>query len=330
MTSFAGLHPEMVQVMILSLAEAHPLDHIRLWLFEQDLSAAHIAALAGFCASLGNVELRPVRVPDAAGFARLKELGGTPDSARFLWFVAHQNLPDDLSRVIYLDATDIIVADDLVPLLNHPFMGRYLVACREFIDLPPLLIGNARRAHGCGVPDAVIRRVSRGLVNSGAIVLNLDRLRRDGIGIHTYLNTAEWARDRLGLSFGDQGLFSLTHGSHYLRLHDRYNHRWWVESERSAVRDPAVLHFAGHVLKPAYWRLTEDHEQQALAHLQRSGGAILRLNDTLPLRAAHLPYLRRWWQLCARTPGHESLAGEASRRMEAALARLDREAAAGG
>lgn len=73
-------------------------------------------------------------------------------------------------------------------------MGRYLVACREFIDLPPIMIGNARRAHRCGVPAAVIRRVSRGLINSGAIVLNLDWLRRDGIGIETYLATAEWAR----------------------------------------------------------------------------------------------------------------------------------------
>lgn len=37
MTSFAGRSLDMVQVMVLSLAETHPLDHIRLWLFEQDI-----------------------------------------------------------------------------------------------------------------------------------------------------------------------------------------------------------------------------------------------------------------------------------------------------
>ncbi|WP_170293903.1 glycosyltransferase family 8 protein [Paracoccus limosus] len=325
MTSFAGRHLDIVQVMILSLAEAHPLDHIRLWLFEQDIPMLEIRALAEFCATLGNIELRPVRVPDAASFARLQELGGKPDSARFLWFVAHQQLPDDLDRIIYLDASDIIVTGDLVPLLNHPFLGKYLVACREFIDLPPLLIGNARRAHHCGVPAAVIRRVSRGLINSGAIVLNLSRFRRDGIGIATYLDTAEWAHERLGLRFGDQGLFSLSHGSHYTRLRDRYNHRFWAESPKRIMSDPAVLHFAGPVLKPAYWRLSEDQEQQVLKHLRRSGSAVLRLNNSLPLRAAHLPYLRHWWRICARTPGHARLGTEADQRMTAALARLQQE-----
>lgn len=133
--------------------------------------------------------------------------------------------------------------------------------------------------------------------------------------------------DRLQLDFGDQGLFSLTHGSNYLRMHDRYNHRFWAESPQRMMRDPAVLHFAGPVLKPAFWRLTEDQERQALAHLQRSGDKVLRLNDHLPLRAAHLPYLRRWWQICARTPSHDRLAAEAGWRMAAALARLDHETA---
>ncbi|MFT4014174.1 MAG: glycosyltransferase [Paracoccus sp. (in: a-proteobacteria)] len=325
MTSFAGRDLDMVQVMILSLADAHPRDEIRFWLFEQNIPAPQIRALAEFCAGLGNVTLHPVRVPDAAAFGRLRELGGKPDSARFLWFVAHQHLPGDLDRVIYLDATDIIVAGDLVPLLHHPFMGKYLIACREFTDLPPLLIGGARRAHACGLPSGLIRHISRGLINSGAIVLNLRKLRRDGIGIGHYLDTAEWAHDRLRLGFGDQGLFSLTHGSHYTRLHDRYNHRFYAESPKRIMRDPAVIHFAGQVLKPAFWRLSKEHECLVLDRLRRSGSPILRLNQRLPLRAAHLPYLRRWWEICARTPSHARLEPEATARMTAALSQWDRE-----
>lgn len=322
MTSFAGRSLDAVQVMVLSLAETHPLDHIRLWLFEQDIPDSEIRAFGTFCASLGNVELRPLRVPDAASFSQLKELGGKPDSARFLWFVAHELLPDDLSRVIYLDAADIIVADDLAPLLTHPFLGKYLIACREFNDLPPLLIGNARRAHRCGVPAGVIRMVSRGLINSGAIVVNLDRLRRERIAIAHYLQTAEWASTRLQLRFGDQGLFSLTHGSHYTRLHDRYNHRFWAEPVGRMMRDPAVLHYAGRIVKPANWQLSTTQEALVLDHLHRSGSDVLKLNKHLALRAAHLPYLRRWWDTCARTPGHARLAPEAARRMTATLARL--------
>lgn len=322
MTSFAGPNLDVVQVMLHSLSRAHPLDQIVFWLLEQDIPAPQIQALAEFGAGLGNVELRPIRIEDAAAFARLRDLGGKPDSARFLWFMAHRHLPQDLARAIYLDANDILVSDDLVPFLNHPFLDRYLVACRELIDLPPLVIGPARRAHAWRLPHKFLRHVSRGLMNSGAIVLNLDKFRRDDIGIGHYLNVAEWAHDRLGLRFGDQGLFSLTHGSHYMRAHDRFNHRFYDESPHRAMQRPAVIHFAGKVLKPAYWRLTERQEQQVTAHIAQSGNRVLKLTDGLELRVSHLPYLRRWWDTCAQTPCHGRIEPLARQRMTALLERL--------
>lgn len=327
MTSFAGQNLDVVQVMLQSLSEAHLRDEIHFWLLEQHIPAPQIQALAHFCTGLGNVTLHPIRIPDAEAFNRLKTLGGKPDSARFLWFVAHQHLPDSLQRVIYLDATDILVSDDLVPLLQHPFLGRYLVACRERPDLPPLLVGPAPRARKIGMPASFIRHISKGLVNSGAIVLNLDKFRRDGIGINHYLRVAEWAHDCLGPSFGDQGLFSLTHGSHYALAHDRYNHRFHNEPAHRIMQRPAVIHYAGRVLKPVYWRLTPGQEQLVSNHLARSGSGILQLDHWLQLRATHLPYLRRWWQFCAKTPCHARIGPVAAQRMAAALSRLGLEGA---
>ena len=322
MTSFHGQNIDVVQVLLQSLSETHPCDSIVFWLLEQSVPAAQIQALPDFCAALGNVTLHAVRIPDAADFDRLKALGGKPDSARFLWFVAHQHLPKDMSRVIYLDASDIIVSDDLVPLLHHPFLGKYLVACRERPDLPPIMVGPARRAYEYGLPAAFVKYISRGLINSGAIVLNLDKFRRDGIGIGHYVETAEWAQDRLGLEFGDQGLFSLTHGSHYTRAHDRYNHRFHDESPKRIMQRPAVIHYAGRFLKPAFWRMTAEHEQLVTDHLHRTGSGVLYLDSRLQVRAAHLPYLRRWWEVCARTPSHARIAPLATQRMAAALTAL--------
>lgn len=321
MTSFAGKNLDVVQVMLQSLSETHPFDAIIFWLLEQDVPAAQVQALSSFCAGLGNVELRPIKVPDAGAFQRLKALGGKPDSARFLWFVAHQHLPQDLDRVIYLDATDIIVSDDLVPLLRQPFLGKYLVACRESPHLPAFPIGPAQQACRFGLPTAAVRHISRGLINSGAIVLDLQKFRRDGIQIDDYVKVAEWARDRFDFSFGDQGLFSLTHGSNYTRAHDRFNHRFHDEPATRIMQRPAVIHYAGGVLKPAYWRLTPKDERLVTDHLARTGGDALQLNPRLQLRAAHLPYLRRWWEVCARTPSHARMAPVATARMAAALVR---------
>lgn len=321
MTSFGGKDLDVVQVLLLSLSETHPRDEIVFWFLELRASAAQLQTLTDFCSGLGNVSLRPVRIPDATEFDQLKALGGKPDSARFLWFVAHQHLPEDVRRVIYLDALDTIVTDDLVPLLNHPFLGRYLVACRESLDVPPLMVGPARRAHGCGAPAAMVRYMSRGLINSGVIVLNLEKFRRDGIEIGHYVKVAEWASERMGLGFGDQGLFSLTHGSHYTQAHDRYNHRFYDELPNRIMKRPAVIHFAGRVSKPAHWRLTPDLEQAVVEHLRRVGETELVLGGAQLVRIAHFPYFRRWWDICVRTPSYSRIAERARQRAAAALAR---------
>ncbi|MFC3630024.1 glycosyltransferase family 8 protein [Paracoccus angustae] len=319
MTSLAGPDLDVVQVLLLSLSEAHPRDHIDFWLFEQTAPKDQIAGLADFCATLGNITLRPINVPLDADFERLKALGGKPDSARFLWFVAHRHLPPELDRIIYLDALDVIVMDDLVPLLRHPFMGRYLVACREALDVPPLLVGPAPRAHRRGLPAALVEHVSRGLINSGVIVLNLRKFRRDGIRIGQYVEVAEWAQGTLGLKFGDQGLFSLTHGSHYARAHDRYNHRFADEAADRPMKRPAVIHYAGKVIKPARFRLLPWQEDLVIRRIRDSASDVLRLDRIRQMRAAHVPYLRRWWDICARTPSHARIAPLAERRMADAL-----------
>lgn len=322
MTSFAGRDLDVMQVLLLSLSETHPQDEIVFWLLHLDIAAPDLAALADYCATLGNISLRPIKVEDSSPFQRLKTLGGKPDGARFLWLTAHQHLPADLHRVIYLDALDIIVTDDLVPLLNHPFLGRYVVACREVLDTPPMLVGPADRSRRLGAGSSMLHRMSRGLVNSGAIVINLDKFRRDGIGIARYVAVAEWASQTMKLGFGDQGLFSLTHGSHYARAHDRYNHRFYNEPSDRIMARPAVIHYAGQVLKPARWRMTPAQEDAVADHLRRTGQGQLALDKIRRLRVSHFPYFHRWWQVCARTPCHDRIAPIASERMTAALAKL--------
>lgn len=315
MTSYGGRDLDVVQVLLQSLSETHAQDHIMFWLLELRVPAADIQALSRFCDQLPNVTLNVIKVTDREVFDQLRKLGGKPDSARFLWLAAHRHLPADLDRVIYLDALDIIVADDLKPMMRHPFMGKYLVACRELVHLPPVLIGPAQRAHQRWAPDALIRQVSRGIINSGSIVVNLAAMRRDDLNMGQYLKAAEWASGQ-GLGFGDQGLFSLTHGSHYARAHDRYNHRFFSETDGRvrATRRPAVIHYAGRVPKPTRWHLTPDLERAISDHLVRRGESELVLGRVTRIRPADFPYFRRWWDTCARTPCHARIAPLATER----------------
>ena len=307
MTAIGGNDADVLQVLLLSLSEAHPRDRIVFWMFYLDLGPAKLASLTAFCDGLPNLTLTLVQVPEKEDFALLSKLGGRPFGARFLWLAAHLHLPPEMSRIIYLDPLDMIVTDDLLPLLHQPFLGRYLVACREYPHRPPLISRPARKAHARGASAEKLQRISWGIVNSGAIVLNLDKFRRDGITMGNYVEVGRWAQET-SLSFGDQGLFSLTHGSDYTQTHDRYNLRFHDASRRDRRLPPAVIHFAGRIPKPYHLRLTPEQQQQVLDHLDRTGLPALPLNAHQTLKPHDLDYYRQWWEVCARTPVHDRIA----------------------
>lgn len=308
MTSVGGHDADVLQVMLLSLSDSHPEDRIEFWLFHLHLDSRTLATLSVFCDGLKNLTLNIVHITGTQYFALLSKLGGRPFGARFLWLVAHDYLPAEVTRIIYLDPLDTLVMGDLLPFLNQPFLGRSLVACREFPGLPPMIQGPARLARGRAASPDRILRISRGIINSGSIVLNLDRLRRKGITIAAYLDVAQWAHDPMGLPFGDQGLFSLTHGSDYVQAHDRYNFRFHDVSRHDRRMRAAVIHFAGRIPKPYHWRLTPDQEQQVLTHLARKGMTALPLNPHQSVTPYDLGFYRLWWGVCARTPVYDRIA----------------------
>lgn len=319
-TSVGGRDADILQVMMASLARSHPGDDIVLWLLHLGLTPAQQETLQRYAASLDNLRLELVAVARKEAFRHLSALGGRPFGARFLWLVAHQELPTEIGRAIYLDPLDTLVMDDLAPFLHHPFMGRYLVACREIPSRPPLIVGPARQASRRS--DARLDRVVLGVMNSGSIVLNLAKMRKDGLTLERYLDTAEWARNVRGLSFGDQGLYALTHGSNYLQAHDRYNFRAFGQGLRLRDGTPAVVHFAGRIPKPYNLRLSAGQEAALSTRIRQSGRREMPVSDTQRLGLRHLPYYRAWWQACADTPVHARIAPLADQRTAALLAGL--------
>lgn len=299
-TSVGGEDADVLQVMLLSLSKAHPQDTIEFWLMHLTLTRVQVKELR-------NLNLNVVRVPDKDSFSQLSKLGGRPYGVRFLWMVAHQYLPAEVTRAIYLDPLDTLVTDDLYPFLMQPFFGKYLIACREAPHVPPLISPPLRKAHARGASDWKIKRLAHGTLNSGSIVINLRKFRRDGIDIGRYIAVGQWARDTLDLEFGDQGLYSMTHGSNYTRAHDRYNFRFFNASKRRAPY-PAVIHYSGNIPKPFQFRPTPAQERQLARHQKETGEKKLNLNARQVYMARYAPYYRRWWEICAQTPVYARVA----------------------
>lgn len=323
MTSCGGKNSGITQILIRSLSDAHPGQRINFWFFHLDVADPIMNRMARFCDKLPNVRLHPVRVERTDALVALKTLGGKPDCERFLWFVAHQYLPAELDRVIYIDALDTMVLDDLRPFLNQDLGDGYVLACHEFLARaqPPITIGPAREALEAGTDPEVIRRVSLGLINSGAMVLNLRRFRDEGIDLDHYVQTATWAQQQ-GLSFGDQGLFSLTFGSAFAPAHDRYNFRFGFPGAGRIKAEPAIVHFAGHVPKPFAFRPDPAQEQLIRDRAAAQPDGILPLGRTHRMRAGFLPHYRRWWAFSERTLVHQRIAPLADSATRKLLDRL--------
>lgn len=306
MTSCSDSNCAVVQVLIYSLSQSHRDYQINFWFFHVTVGDEKIAALDAYCRSLPNVSFFEVRVTDVSDFEEMKKIGGKPDCERFLWFSAHRYLPKDLDRVLYLDALDTIVVDSLEDFYCADFNNKYLLVCREinqFSGRPQLQVGPARDHFEQTNDKDVVARISHGIFNSGSIVLNLEKFRKEAPSLKHYCETAKWAKDLLGATFGDQGLFSLVHGSDFELVDDKYNYRFFVAYKpTNIIENPSVIHFCGFSPKPFRIYFTREQSEEVIDYISEAGGKPFMIGSYDRIDIHYPSYYKMWWDLCEKTP----------------------------
>ncbi|NIJ15456.1 FkbM family methyltransferase [Sphingobium vermicomposti] len=307
MTSCSNERAEVIQVLICSLSETHRNQRINFWLFHTSINDEKLSEFDRYCRSLPNVDFFEVRVGDKhlPHFEEMKRIGGKPDSERFLWFVAHEYLPQDLDRVVYLDALDTAVVDDLTAFYQADFDGKYLLVCRElnkWTNEPQLYVEPAREFFDRTQDKETVVRISQGIFNSGSIVINLNKFRAESLSLTHYCEVAQWAKDTVGAGFGDQGLWSLTHGSNFKLMDDRYNYRFFSYGPKSEVSNPSVIHFAGFAKKPFHLFFTPKQTKDLIEHIAKAGKGPIMMGNFHRLDSHYFAHYEKWWDYCKKTP----------------------------
>lgn len=161
----------------------------------------------------------------------------------------------DLDRILYLDS-DMVITDSLLPIFDRE-LGDDLAAAVENAYLP-------QREFDF---DRLDMDPARGYINTGVLLLNLDRLRSGGADEMF----ERGHRDKSLIKMAEQDVINLVFGDQIQRMHPRWNcqNALFVAREGTAkvfgadvvdeaVADPAIVHFEGPGLcKP--WHYLCDH-----------------------------------------------------------------------
>ncbi len=258
------------QIAVSITAMAKNLAHARIafYLLHSQIEPKSIELLSALCGGYGNIEFHEIQVEAPERFDPLVRAGRWLRETYFP-LCAHELLPDTLDRALYLDAGDTLVLGDIAPYYNCDFEDNFLVVTGEkFKEEQGQLFTFS--------PDDIrvplfCSRICSGLFNSGSYVINLKKMREEGLDLSFYYALTEKLRasgqradDEGSVYFGDQGLLSAAfvgrvkyYGYPQIRKlwYWPYNFLlgYYDYFDKKPDYQPAILHFAGVPIKP--WRV---------------------------------------------------------------------------
>jgi lipopolysaccharide biosynthesis glycosyltransferase len=250
-------------VMLHSLLARTSRRPLRIWLMLGDPLTAESMSRLQQIAHAQQAELRVLAVPASS-------TADFPDPVHFHRSIWHRILLPELlpevARILYLDA-DMVITDDLGPLWDTPLGGAVFAA----VVAPFHASQPSERLATIGVPAV------EGYVSSGVLLMDLERMRRDGAVARIRAFAAAHPENPCP---EQDALNALFHDC-CMRLHPRWNLQpiffevgparlpFPAAVVREAVTKPAIVHYSG-TSKP--WHYLSKHPLRKLyfAHLQQT------------------------------------------------------------
>lgn len=232
-----------VAVAAVSLADSNRHSSVDFHLLTCDRDAAAEQSLRASLADYGGLALTMHHVTDR----RLDQffIDKHVSKEAYLRILAPEVLAADIDRIIYLDC-DVVVVDDLGPLWNTELGDKALAAAPDYPRLPSVLAPARRRA--LGIPQDWT------YVNSGVLLLDLERWRRGGLTqrLFDYIGhhgaaLEFWDQDAINAVLHDAILVTDCRWNLQARMYRSGRRSFPMEfvATREARRRPAIIHYTG-------------------------------------------------------------------------------------
>lgn len=233
------------------------------------VSRQNINMLTELCIELskehGLIHFHEIFVPNAEVYDNLAKYGGSWAGEAYYSLCAHLLLPDEVDRVLYLDAGDTLIIGDIDPYYHYDFQGKSLIVTGSQYKIKhnELVLFDS---NDLNKQNEYLPRILRGIFNSGSYLMNLTQMRKDERSLFDYQYLSEmlqnlFGKDNHNIYWGDQGLLSAAFAGDvryyaFPEIRDLwympYNFCLWYYDRKNQKPEysPAILHFAGVAFKP--------------------------------------------------------------------------------
>ncbi len=304
-SSDSGLMP-YISIQMQSISDSIKNRHVNFFLLHDGIDDVAISKLQRQCDEYSNISFHSIAVKDD-GYDKIARVGGGWPETAYFPILAHLYLPEDLDRVLYIDAGDTFFAGDPKDYYDADFNGNALtVTPASFKDQEGELVLYEEKDLN---EEKSLKEIVRGVFNSGAYVINLKYMREQGYSMDDYVGFAEVLSKAIimengGAYWGDQGLLSATfvgnlQGYGYPRIKDiRYMPNnfclgYFNTTSQKPGYIPNIIHFAGSE-KP--WRMKYPISLKILGDKKESE---LISMDSLKMGQAEYYYL--WHETAIKT-----------------------------
>lgn len=233
---------------------------IDFFFFHRGINEEKIEELDGFGNKLSNISFHGIIVEDVDSYDYIAKYGGGWAGEAYYSLCAHKYLPEEVDRILYLDAGDVIVVDDIAPFYNSEFDNNIIIASniRSYREGKPVVYF----AESDLQDETKILDILDSTFNSGSYLLNIDKLRDTKLSIEDYVGLTNiflpLAEFKEQIYFGDQGFLSACflgdikywgYPENDNLVSTAYNFMmgWYNIFDKPPAFKPAIIHFVGNV-----------------------------------------------------------------------------------
>jgi lipopolysaccharide biosynthesis glycosyltransferase len=305
------------------------------YLIHSQITDEHIRLISEFSATLDNITFHEIRLEDNRlfekitkyGDARSKKGGKIWPPETYYWYYAHYYLPDDMERIMYIDAGDVVIVGDLGEYYYKDFNNKMFIASQRVLLTKG---GHTTFIRKSDYENRTLlsQMLGTGAFCAGTIVLNLPKFRstvNDGYYDEYIEMLKATFPNTVALYLGDQGLASWIFADEIEYFTDNGNidvlYRPnnfpvgnFYQYEREDIKFPLnALHYnASKTFKP--WIARFDKDEIAKHDLRVNGEAGYAPFSATPTL---IEFYELWWDFCKETPIYEDVNENAKKTADA-------------